>query len=144
LQLHFTDDAGEEPVELYHKLKLYGEDDPSGQASTKKPVSAWLLTLVTCSSIKPIWQAATLLLGRICLRMLLQVVSETYEELVFREPAETFYQRVANHMPVPSPPMSQAQWFTTFHPQEDLRKFSAARQRVAGMTASVQRQLEAA
>ena len=39
LQLHFTDDAGEEPVELYHKLKLYGEDDPSGQASTKKPVS---------------------------------------------------------------------------------------------------------
>jgi len=40
LQLHFTDDAGEEPVELYHKLKLYGEDDPSGQASTKKPVSA--------------------------------------------------------------------------------------------------------
>ena len=40
LQLHFTDDAGEEPVELYHKLKLYGEDDPSGQASTKKPVRA--------------------------------------------------------------------------------------------------------
>lgn len=39
LQLHFTDDAVEEPVELYHKLKLYGEDDPSGQASTKKPVS---------------------------------------------------------------------------------------------------------
>ena len=39
LQLHFTDDSGEEPVELYHKLKLYGEDDPSGQASTKKPVS---------------------------------------------------------------------------------------------------------
>lgn len=39
LQLHFTDDAFEEPVELYHKLKLYGEDDPSGQASTKKPVS---------------------------------------------------------------------------------------------------------
>ena len=38
LQLHFQDDAGEEPVELYHKLKLYGEDDPSGQASTKKPV----------------------------------------------------------------------------------------------------------
>jgi len=145
LQLHFTDDAGEEPVELYHKLKLYGEDDPSGQASTKKPVSAWLLTLLFS-----LWRIllssrfGKLQAGRICLRMLTQVVSETYEELVFREPAETFYQRVANHMPVPSPPMSQAQWFTTFHPQEDLRKFSAARQRVAGMTASVQRQLEAA
>ena len=73
-----------------------------------------------------------------------QVVSETYEELVFTEPAESFYQRVANHMPMPAPPMSQAQWFTTFNQQEDLRKFNAARQRVAGMTASVQRQLEAA
>lgn len=39
LQLHFTPDAAEEPLELYHKLKLYGEDDPSGQASVKKPVS---------------------------------------------------------------------------------------------------------
>lgn len=107
--LHFTDDAGEEPVELYHKLKLYGEDDPSGQASTKKPV-----------------------------------VSETYDELVFSEPVESFYQRVANHMPMPAPPMSPAQWFTTFNASEDLHKFTAARQRVAGMTASVQRQLEAA
>lgn len=40
LQLHFTPDAAEEPLELYHKLKLYGEDDPSGQASVKKPVSS--------------------------------------------------------------------------------------------------------
>ena len=73
-----------------------------------------------------------------------QVVSETYEELVFHEPAEGFYQRVANHMPMPAPPMSQAQWFTAFNQQDDLRKLNAARQRVAGMTASVQRQLEAA
>lgn len=77
-------------------------------------------------------------------RLCLQVVSETYEELVFNEPTESFYQRVANHMPMPAPPMSQAQWFTTFNQQEDLRKVIAARQRVAGMTASVQRQLEAA
>ncbi|KAL3139896.1 hypothetical protein ABBQ38_004190 [Trebouxia sp. C0009 RCD-2024] len=73
-----------------------------------------------------------------------QVVSETYEELVFHEPAEGFYQRVANHMPMLAPPMSQAQWFTAFDQQDDLRKLTAARQRVAGMTASVQRQLEAA
>lgn len=48
LQLHFTDDAFEEPVELYHKLKLYGEDDPSGQAISKKPVSGKcnMLTIV--------------------------------------------------------------------------------------------------
>ena len=74
-------------------------------------------------------------------RLCWQVVSETYEELVFNEPTESFYQRVANHMPMLAPPMSQAQWFTTFNQQEDLRKVNAARQRVAGMTASVQRQL---
>lgn len=54
LQLHFTDDAGEEPVELYHKLKLYGEDDPSGQASTKKPVRAQhKLTTLILMLVKP-------------------------------------------------------------------------------------------
>lgn len=177
MQLHFTDDSGEEPVELYHKLKLYGEDDPSGQASTKKPVShlpglkhatssqftvcvlnrvlgghqhmvskdnSVLLNMIPQSSLLPFHsQACVQPFDDDCCQCW-QVVSETYEELVFSEPAESFYQRVANHMPMPAPPMSQAQWFTTFSQQEDLRRFNAARQRVAGMTASVQRQLEAA
>ena len=93
-----------------------------------------LLALVCCTCVR--------ILEVECL--CLQVVSETYDELVFSEPIESFYQRVANHMPMPAPPMSPAQWFTTFNASEDLHKFTAARQRVAGMTASVQRQLEAA
>lgn len=74
----------------------------------------------------------------------LQVMSETYEEMVFSEPAEAFHQRVASHAPVAAPHMSQAQFFTSFNAQDDLRRIASARQRVAGMTASVQRQLEAA
>ena len=50
MQLHFTPDAAEEPLELYHKLKLYGEDDPGGQASVKKPVS--LLVFHSCCTKK--------------------------------------------------------------------------------------------
>ena len=74
----------------------------------------------------------------------MQVMSEQYEEMVFSEPTEAFYQRVASHNPAAAPQMSQSQWFTSFNPQEDLRKIANARQRVAGMTASVQRQLETA
>lgn len=42
LQLHFAQDAGEKPVEILHRLKLYADDDPTGQ--TRKPVvsvSTW-------------------------------------------------------------------------------------------------------
>lgn len=81
----------------------------------------------------------------VCIRIdAVQVMSETYEEMVFSEPAEAFYQRVAAHNPVAAPQMSQSQFFTSFNAQDDLRKIASARQRVAGMTASVQRQLEAA
>ena len=38
VQLHFADDSQEQPVEIYHKLKLYDEADPNNP-STKKPVS---------------------------------------------------------------------------------------------------------
>jgi hypothetical protein len=42
LQLHFAQDAGEKPVEIFHRLKLYADDDPTGQ--TRKPVVS-----VSCS-----------------------------------------------------------------------------------------------
>lgn len=35
-QLHFAPDSGEKPVEIFHRLKLYADDDPTGQ--TRKPV----------------------------------------------------------------------------------------------------------
>ena len=37
VQLHFADDAQEQPVEIFHRLKLYGDGEPT-QQSTKKPV----------------------------------------------------------------------------------------------------------
>ena len=37
MQLHFADDSQEQPVEIYHRLKLYDEADPNNP-STKKPV----------------------------------------------------------------------------------------------------------
>ena len=36
-QLHFHDDVQEPPLELFHKLKLYADADPTNQG-TKKPV----------------------------------------------------------------------------------------------------------
>ncbi len=39
MQLHFADDSQEQPVEIYHKLKLYDEADPNNP-STKKPVKS--------------------------------------------------------------------------------------------------------
>ena len=37
VQLHFADDAQEQSVDIFHKLKLYSEVEPTNQ-STKKPV----------------------------------------------------------------------------------------------------------
>jgi hypothetical protein len=35
-QLHFTPDAQEKDLEIFHRLKLYADDDPTGQS--RKPV----------------------------------------------------------------------------------------------------------
>lgn len=47
-QLHFAADAGEKPVEVFHRLKLYADDDPTGQ--TRKPVVSvgYALLLPSC------------------------------------------------------------------------------------------------
>jgi hypothetical protein len=36
MQLHFTPDAGEKNLEIFHRLKLYADDDPTGLS--RKPV----------------------------------------------------------------------------------------------------------
>ncbi|BDA40670.1 Protein AF-9 homolog [Coccomyxa sp. Obi] len=105
--LHFADDAQEQPVDIFHKLKLYSEVEPTNQ-STKKPV-----------------------------------VNEQYEELIFSEPVEAFYQRVTNFTPpVAFPIPSIAPHFRVFDPADDLHKINQARQKVAHMMASVKRQFE--
>ncbi|KAK9916702.1 hypothetical protein WJX75_005963 [Coccomyxa subellipsoidea] len=104
--LHFADDAQEQPVEIYHKLKLYSEVEPGNQ-STKKPV-----------------------------------VNEQYEELIFSEPVEAFYQRVSNYAPPVAFQSTIAPHFRTFEPADDLQKINHARQRVAHMMANVKHQFE--
>lgn len=67
VRIHFHDDVAEPPVELYHRLKLYGDD--AAPSNAKKPV-----------------------------------VAEQYEELVFWEPTEPFFNRVAQTQRRPAPP----------------------------------------
>ena len=96
--LHFTQDARESEVTVFHRLKLYEED--GSLPTTKRPV-----------------------------------VSETYDEVVFSEPYEDFYQRVSAHVPVASSiAMSQTQWVPQRIPEaEELARFHNARLRVAHM-----------
>lgn len=63
---------------------------PSAAQSTRPP-----------RSVPPLWQ----------------VVSEQYEELVFSEPTEAFYNRVAAIAPRPGPPLSIAQHVARHDPQ---------------------------
>lgn len=73
-----------------------------------------------------------------------QVVNEQYEELVFSEPVQSFYDRVTNYMaPIAQPVPAIAPHFRTFNETEDLHRINAARQRIAQLQASVQRQFDA-
>lgn len=75
--------------------------------------------------------------------MQMQVMNEQYEELIFSEPVEAFYQRVSNYTPpaaFPAPVI--AQHFKVYEPAEDLQKINAARQRVAHMMVGVKRQID--
>lgn len=71
------------------------------------------------------------------------MVNEQYEELIFSEPVESFFNRVTNFQPgqVHTPSGIQAH-FRHYAPTEDMQRITAARQRVALMSASVYRQAE--
>ena len=64
-QLHFHDDVQESPLELFHKLKLYADADPTNQG-TKKPVrSDTILCEEDCCSLKtPVPAKASLFTAR--------------------------------------------------------------------------------
>ncbi|KAF3440282.1 hypothetical protein FNV43_RR18566 [Rhamnella rubrinervis] len=84
------------------------------------------------------------------------VVMESYNEIVFPDPLESFFARVQNHPAVivprlpagftlPNPgdtkdhPLSQ--WFTTFSEADELLKLAAARQQVQAHIVKLKRQL---
>lgn len=125
MQLVFQDDCCEKPLELFHKLKLY-EDAERMQQSTKKPVRPEPHGRVAMENPKFSCQAIH------CIKSLMfvhgspethsaQVVSETYEELVFSEPAEAFWRRVGEHhqgnQPAPEPQLSCLANVSAFNPQ---------------------------
>ena len=71
-----------------------------------------------------------------------QVVNEQYEELVFSEPVQGFYERVSTYAPTPAQPVPAiAPHFRSFDPAEDLQRINTARQRIAQMNINLQRQL---
>ena len=71
-----------------------------------------------------------------------QVMNEQYEELVFSEPVQAFYDRVTSFTPAPAQPVPAiAPHFRSFDPGEDLARIGAARQRIAQMNINLQRQL---
>lgn len=95
------------------------------------------------------------------------VVVETYDEVVFSEPSETFFFRVQNHpaaivprlpaglnLPPPGPPEPVpekkrgdtkdhplGQWFMNFSEADELLKLAAARQQVQAHIVKLRRQL---
>lgn len=72
-----------------------------------------------------------------------QVVNEQYEELVFSEPASAFLERVAGFQAGPAlPTPAIAPHFISFEPAADVRRLLRARNQVAAMAASVQRQYD--
>jgi len=70
-------------------------------------------------------------------------LNEQYEELIFSEPVQGFFNRVTNYQPGPvHTPSGITAHFRHFTPNEDMQRITAARQRVAVMSASVHRQAE--
>lgn len=131
ITLFFHSDVCEKPLNLFHHLKLYPEDE-SGPMSTKKPV-----------------------------------VVESYDEIVFPEPSESFLARVQNHPAITSPRLPPGltlpppvpvddpskrkrgdtkdhpltQWFMNFSEADELLKLAAARQQVQAHIAKFRREI---
>ena len=66
--MHFHEDVQEPPMELFHKLKLYADADPTNQG-TKKPVRT---AVITNTSVGKDW-CRIRLLCRPRLKLLLQL-----------------------------------------------------------------------
>lgn len=68
-------------------------------------------------------------------------LSENYEELVFWEPTEEFYNAVKNHQPAAAPPSQVSQYFSKFDSAADYNRVQNARKRLAPATANLKAQL---
>jgi hypothetical protein len=67
-----------------------------------------------------------------------QVQSERYDELVFSEPAEAFYNRVGQQrLPVGQPPSTIHHLFPIYDPQPDLQRIAECRRKVSKTSANL-------
>ena len=74
------------------------------------------------------------------------VVHEVYDEVVFWQPTESFFNRMATHVPRAAPPSQLAQFYLSFAPDAEYQRIQRARQRLAQIRANVENtaaQLEA-
>ena len=62
-------------------------------------------------------------------------IHEAYEEIVFWEPTEAFYDRVKAHVPQLAPPTQLGQYFGKFDTAADYARVQAARRKLAPLTA---------
>ncbi|GFR50935.1 hypothetical protein Agub_g13255 [Astrephomene gubernaculifera] len=72
------------------------------------------------------------------------VMSEIYEELVFSEPVEAFYRRIAATPPRPAPPLSCQPYTSQHEERAEAEKLKECRARVAAMVAEVRKDFEGA
>mmetsp|Transcript_3127 Transcript_3127/g.6516 ORF Transcript_3127/g.6516 Transcript_3127/m.6516 type:complete len:218 (-) Transcript_3127:477-1130(-) len=95
ITIHFTEDSGEKPIEVFHPLKLYEDQVVHERQSTKKAV-----------------------------------VMESYDEAVFSEPVEAFYNRVSAIDPPMAVPSDITPLLPTPNEAPELAKINAARRSV--------------
>ena len=94
-----------------------------------------------CSGLSTAWAvSAHEIHWRVCVG---QVVTETYDELVFNEPTEAFHSSFTAHDPGPAKDSQAAPFFLAFEPQQDLDKINALRRRIAQQKAGLLQQFEA-
>lgn len=119
--LHFVDAAGEPPLELAHKLRLYSDSDPQG-TNLKKPVVAEVYDEVVFTEPREaFWRAASKARGG-----------------GGGGPGGTTFVGLR-----PSPrPYSTAAHFGTPAPDDELRRLGVARQRVAQVMMAVRKQMD--
>lgn len=73
-----------------------------------------------------------------CTPPVVQVVLEIYDEVVFWQPTEAFFSRMATHTARPAPPSQLAQFYTAFAPDSEYQRIQRARQRLAQIRANVE------
>ena len=119
--LHFVDAAGEPPLELAHKLRLYSDADPQG-TNLKKPVVAEVYDEVVFTEPREaFWRAASKARGG-----------------GGGGPGGPAFVGLR-----PSPrPYSTAAHFGAPAPEDELRRLGVARQRVAQVMMAVRKQMD--